>query len=494
MINSVSLNQERILLERHRARLAAATEPFSHLRFGLNLQGILDGEHLRAVLHTMIARHTALTTAAFENKQLSHDDRKRRLELFLKMGLFDPGLFLQTVEQKFDVDIRVEDLTPCDPAQRTETIHDLVNSYDTSVFAAEQRPKMRAHLIKKDTDSHLLLIYLDHLFADGLSLDVCRRDFCSIFGAGDCFATPPGLNKCLSFQSFVEWQNRTLQTSYFDNSIAFWRRQWSEFAGGRIAFEEFPFSESGLQSPEEILGTKVESFDENDVLRLRNCARSSKTTLFVMFLAAYSILLRAYTNKSVLAVWCHLANRVLPGTAGTVGLFKNSHILGVEILPGMSGTDLIAHLRRIVAQAIVHQEMPLEHLWTALRCIPRDGDAAVLIDFRTTIAADHTVGDLKISSARLPPICRSPRFSAFGLYIVDEGDRLSTSVQYLTSRFRESGVQEFLRQLKNVCMELALHPERPVARLKCLEEFPAGRTADSGHLGEFTVLPNGIKP
>ena len=218
----------------------------------------------------------------------------------------------------------------------------------------------------------------------------------------------------------------------------------------------------------------------------------------MIFLAACALALSHCTGKPAVAIWSHLANRRLPQTETAVGFFINSHLLGIDLSENPTGVELLGQVRRVVAGSLLHEQIPLLHLWRVLKCAPRFYDTAVLIDFLSEAmlsgGGDFRVSPgVEISIASLPDSL-SPRFSALGLYIVEERARFSMSAQYAASRFQDDGVRELLENLKVLVLKLVTNADALSSQL--VQDGNAAKNIgrSSNEMEEFILLDKRLIP
>jgi hypothetical protein len=437
------------------------------MRLGLRLRGRLDRATLQHALNELVMRHPAFRVLFLESAHISSEERERRLTAFGRTGIWEPGLYSQFVLQHVEAPVREFDLSASDAAAQSEALEVQIRQEYGRRFEYWKPPLIRASLFRLGEAEHVLILVIDHIVCDGFSLPVIKRDLKRLYAyfSGDSNALPEMPR--LSFPEFVIWQNRAAACSYFDADVRYWRDRWAQFAGGRMAFHDFPFALPRSHTPNFVFAADQLRFTEADSEFIRAFARRSGVTLFIVFLAAFALALSKYTGKSAVAIWSHLANRTRPGAQDAVGYFINSHILGIDLSADVSGIELLDQARTVLHQALTHQEMPLPYLWRVLRCAPRFSDAMVLMDFMETRrpVAPVMPGLIEIDDFPLRH-SPSPRFSALGLYVVDEGNRFLVSAKYATARFPTEAIRELLQNLNTTVLRLAGEPEAKISRLR----------------------------
>ena len=486
---SLSPNQERVLLSNAAMRQASFNVPPPLVRFGLRLTGGVDPRMVRDALTRVVERHPALRCSFSENIVVPAVERHERLETFRRTGIFQTGLFVQTVHRRVVLSLNEFDWAAMDHGDRQNAIHSLVRQEDLRPFGNSDTCRMRASLIRTGASEALLLLVFDHAAFDGFSARIVRREFERVLqNPADADSLTGGISAAGGFPEFAEWQRRMLATNYFRRSIAFWRDQWAGFAQYRIAREDLPFSVPLPERPELTFATERVALDATNAAGLRDFAASAGTTAFTICLAALASVLGTYTGRSKIAIWSHLLNRVQAPTQDAVGFFVNTHLLGIDLQSADTGRELIRHVAGVVASSLAHQELPLPCLWNALRCVPHVGDAQILLDFRALPPQSNEHGPVVRVDRWSLPDQTTPRLSSLGAYVLDAGDRIELAVTYWTACFAKRGVEHFLSDLRQRILALVHNPDG------LCDNGTGTKGAPNSRMGHFLVLDSECIP
>ena len=482
-------NQESTLVSRAGHESSQYLPP-SLIRFGFRLDGQINVEAVRAALSRFVERHPALRSSFAENILLPREERNRRIAAFNRTGVFEPGVFVQQVHHDVAPAVFTVDCTGLPPAERNDAFLRIIRSEDLRPFNHSDQSRVRALFIRTAADQSLLILVFDHVVFDGYSGSItCGQLEHLLSERSDAAAEPsPTVLPC-GFPSFAEWQNRAFRTSYFRSSICFWRDQWARFARYRVSYEDLPFSRPAEQEADHRFATAHASLDESASAAVKAFAGDAKTTLYAVCLAALARVLSEYTGWSSVVVWTHLLNRVQPGTMHAVGFFNNTHILGIELPPSVTGRELVHQVGRVITAALAHQELPLPFLWRTLKCAPMYYDARILMDFRTLAPRAPTNESSPLSIERLAlPEPLTPRLSQLGIYVTDHGNTLQLSASFRAARFLESGIKDFLGQLRGALLDLVTDPDAPCRRPSTVDRAP------QPGMGEFRLVDSAYIP
>jgi NRPS condensation-like uncharacterized protein len=166
-------------------------------------------------------------------------------------------------------------------------VHHIIKDF-IRPFDLKQVPLLRSLLIKIGENKHILVSDMHHIISDATSHNRIMEDFTNLYAGLELEPLR------LHYRDFSEWQHRMAGSDKIKKQEAYWRE----------VLNDIPT----LHLPTDYLRPPVQSF-EGDVLyftidkeireNLRKIERDSGTTLFMILLAAYNILLMKYSGQEV---------------------------------------------------------------------------------------------------------------------------------------------------------------------------------------------------
>jgi len=493
----LSINQERVLLGRELSARNSIDPPTDNLAVGTMLSGPLYLDVLEGVLNTILRRHLGLRSSIFPNAAISHSDRQARLQVFANTGLFESGMFLQSIVDDVRLSIQLVDLSSIDPAKCDNEIRLVLQEQKGRPFDFRKPPPMRACLLKLEERKHLLLLIVGHIVADGWSMNVLHKEIRLLYEAA-----LNGVSKLpcipISFADFSVWQNTMLRTSHFNEDARYWRQQWAEFGSARIGLQHLPFVRPTPKRPDFAFSSVRTRFSSDEAAKVRAFVQCSRSTLYMFFVMVYIVILHHYTGKQRLAIWAHFSNRVQIGVEHTVGYFINTHLLGFVCSDSLHSAEFLKQVRSVVMNASVHQQMPILHLWKRLRCHPRFGDANLLLDLYTTRDNNESgttpSGELRFQQISLPGAALA-RFSRLGIYVENHEEGLSLQAQYASPQFPESAVVRMMEDMKVIAMAIIAEPEQLISSFAHVaEKYSGKRDPRPRGMDEFVIAGSDLIP
>jgi hypothetical protein len=208
-------------------------------------------------------------------------------------------------------------------------------------------PLWRVALLRLSDTDHLVAVSMFHMIADGWSTGVFLRDLNTAYrartGEGPALAT--------------------LRLSYAEATTAptygavearrradYWKRHLTPLP------EPWPYPPQPAHPGTDVTAEASLSLrmPGDLVPRLHAFARRQQVTPFVLFLAAYRILLGARTGWSRLVLGTATAGRDAPGAEDLIGQFTNNIYVDSAIAPTASLVDAIAAVRAATFSAMRH--------------------------------------------------------------------------------------------------------------------------------------------
>jgi hypothetical protein len=479
-------NQEQLLIsrewiERHSEALPASSTPVA-----LTLEGRLDPAALERALNEIIRRHQALRVRFFRTRGMLAPEREARLRAFGR-GIFLPGLYEQSVSEHAEIELQRLDLSDLRAPFAGEEVRNIFYEEATRRFDYSKPPLIRATLLRRGLEDHLLILVMDHAVADGWSMRLLRHELVQLYESFCSGAVHPLPRPEMQYPDYAIWQRGDESAPYFDAAAAHWKQLWERFASARIALGELPFALPAAPFVSTSFGSELMTLDPETCRAIRALSREARVTPHTFFLAVYATVLQSYVRRDRLALWSHFSNRQRAETQNTIGYFAHSHLLGIEFTRTMTAVELLHQIRTSMLAAYEHQELPLAMLWNRLHCWPRYADARLLVDYQRTDESwenQRQPSGLLIRRASVPEVAQG-RFSSLGLYIKDDGEQMSLSVQYARERFPQAAVQHLAEDLRAAVGRFLAGPGERISKFVEQPRYPESSVRPSPGMGEF---------
>ncbi|MGF7036753.1 acyl carrier protein, partial [Paenibacillus mucilaginosus] len=382
----------------------------------MRIDGPLDPERVQNAFRELIARHETLRTS---------------------FPLVD-GEPVQKIEPSAEFSVS---MTEAQEDEVQERIDGFVRPFDLT-----KAPLMRAELIRLGEEEHLLQFDMHHIISDGASLGTLIREFTELYQGREL---PP---LSIQYKDYAVWQQDTGRSVY-DGQEAYWLERLS----GELPALDLPtdYPRPALRSFE---GARL-SFPVGEELTaaLRRLAEETGTTLFMVMLAAYSVLLSHHSGQEEIVVGTPIAGRRTADVEPLIGMFVNT--LALRQFPE-EGKTFRAYLEEVKEEALgafEHQDYPFDELVEMLGGA-RDHSRSPLFD-TLLVVQNREDEEVRVDNLIFKPLARDYDIAKFdlSLYVVEEAEALECSLEYAVKLFRESTVtklaEDFIQVLEAVTQD-----------------------------------------
>ena len=313
--------------------------PAFNIAIRFHLEGPLRVATLEQAFNALVCRHETLRTT------------------FVVMD----GTPMQVIAPHMSITLNVDDLCSL-PAAGLQGQADLRAAEEGRLpFDLDQGPLIRARLLRLDTESHMLLVTVHHIIADGWSTSILLQELVAIYEAY-CLGQPvPLLELPLQYGDFAIWQEQWLQSDDLERQLSYWTSQLANLPALEIPPDRpRPVVLTSNGQLESILLAK------NLTGSLEKICQREHVTLFMLTLSALNILLKRRCGSNDVFVGTLISGRSRVELESMIGPFINSLVLRCDLSDDPPFFDLLARVREVVLQAFEHQDLPFERVVEAL--------------------------------------------------------------------------------------------------------------------------------
>ncbi|GFN29878.1 non-ribosomal peptide synthetase [Paenibacillus xylaniclasticus] len=300
-------------------------------------------------------------------------------------------------------------------------------------FDLSQAPLMRVQIVTiEDTDiaysseQHIVMLDMHHAISDGVSMGLLMEELSQLYSG----KTLEPLR--IQYKDYSAWQQARSRSEEMEKQRSYWLKQ----CAGELPVLELP-TDFVRPPVQQFTGDRfLFTADAGLTAQLNQMAQETQSTLFIVLMAAYHVLLARYSGQADTIVGTPMAGRLHADTERLIGLFVNT--LAIRAYPEGSKpiTAFIEEMKEIVLGAQEHQEYPFEELISELD-IPRDLSRNPL--FSTLFALQNVEQiELQLEGLDTSPYPFELHSSKFDLSIesVEIDGELHFSLEYATHLFK----------------------------------------------------------
>jgi acyl-CoA synthetase (AMP-forming)/AMP-acid ligase II/acyl carrier protein len=342
----------------------------------------------------------------------------------------------------------------------------------------ESGPVFRATLFERSACDYVFLMTAHHIVMDGWSLWIVLDELMALYrarksGIDARLPTPPA-----DYAEFVRWQEETLAGPEGDKLWSYWQSELD-----RLPVIDLPIAQ---QRPLARTFNGSEHWfriDRDLTEELKQLAVANQTTLYVVLLSVFKVLLHRYTGLDDLVVGSPLSARTRVEFEGAVGCFVNLVLIRADLGGAPSFVELLDQVRRKVLNAFEYGDYPF-HLLAEKLQMDRDPSRPPLFQISfilqkpqrvkeaVSLDLNHEVrpsglGDLHI---KILPVGRKFARTDLELEMMEVDNDLSASIQFNTDLFRAEDIARMAGHYQRLLKGVVATPSKKIWQLPILTD------------------------
>jgi len=400
-----------------------------HLPQTFWIDGPLDIDRLEDSFRTIIARHESLRTG---------------------FKIIDGELVTSRIaEPRFSVERHIAD------AEGAEAIaRDFLRPFDLAVA-----PLLRVAVVSVSDSRHLLLADAHHIAVDGLSFNVIAAELMALYQGNRLPPVGYDLGQCLRLQAEAD------AAAAGGRDEAFWR----ETLAGDLPLLDLPLDFARPAEPDFAGDNVVLTLDAAVTRRLKDLSRATGTSLYIVLLAAYQVLLHRLSGQDDILVAGAVSGRGKADLAAAVGMFVNTVIFRLHPTAEQPFSRFLDAVRQTCLSVYDHQDYPFERMTTLNGTRPPDRNALfdTMLSYENAGERAFRITDLTFTRRDIHP---PAAMFDFNLDIIEENEVLTLRFCYATALFRRETVARWAGYFERIVAGILGDPDRPLGRFEIVGE------------------------
>jgi acyl transferase domain-containing protein/acyl carrier protein len=304
-------------------------------------------------------------------------------------------------------------------------------------------PLLRAGLVKISPEKYVLLFDIHHIAADGSSVMIILiREFAALYDGKE----QPEL--AFQYKDFSEWQNSEIGKAYLERQKEFWLNRFKTDQNMATPDIYTDFPRPAVRS---FAGETISfKFDSTFSQQLNQLVKETGTTLYMVLLAALTIVLSKFSGHEDIVVGTSVAGREQPEFQDIVGLFINALPMRNYPAAGKTFSGFLTEVKENTLESFENQGYPFGELIKELGLI-RDIGRHPLYD------AELIVQNMELPEFELEGL----RFTQYGydlkttpmdivLEAIEGQAGIFFDLSYCTELFKREPMEKFSEFFKQV--------------------------------------------
>ncbi len=357
-----------------------------------------------------------------------------------------------------EIPLPIVDFTHLKPAEQEALGQEALLENSRQLFNLATDLPLRLRMLKFGAEDHLLLLALHHIVADGWSLDLLRRDLLKAYQALLAGQTDPLPPLPITFGMIAE-QERNRAPDAFNHRIAIWQRRLTlPLPSIDTLFRKQP---AQLDPTEEPFPAATLLLPVEQSQAIAALARAHQTSVFMVLLSAYKLLLARLTGNPDVMVGTVVAGRIAPGAADVIGTFAQNRPLRTDLTSCDRFEEILQRVGITMREALEDEDLPFGSIAALVppRVPPRSNPI-----FDTTYShysdapeASQTPPGLSLSVME-NPIRHTKVALTFNSFL--RGDRLELILCALVKFFSQEQIERLRDQFVYLLQQILEKPDR----------------------------------
>ncbi|WP_414578855.1 condensation domain-containing protein, partial [Anabaena sp. CCY 9402-a] len=405
----------------------------------VQMTGVLDISALEQALQEVIRRHEVLRTS------------------FAKVD----GHAVQVIHPHTNLTLPIVDLQECSDEVKQLAILDAEKPFDLT-----QAPLMRVTLLKLSEQSHVLLMNMHHIVADGWSIGILIQEISTLYTVFIQGKPSPLPALPIQYADFAVWQRQWLQGEVFSKKINYWQKQLADAPPllelptdrPRPAIQTFRGSSRDFPLPLELTE------------QLNRLSQKFGVTLFMTLEAAFVTLLHRYSGQTDILIGSPIANRDRLEINTLIGFFVNTLVLRSRLENNPPFIELLQQVKQVALDAYAHQEVPFEQIVDTLQ-LKRNLSHTPL--FQVMFALQNApMSKLELPGLQLSQLPIEAITSKFDLTVsmTETPQGLIGNWEYNTDLFDDETISRMAGHFQNLITAIVANPQETVQQLPLLSD------------------------
>jgi acyl carrier protein len=292
-----------------------------------------------------------------------------------------------------------------------------IAKYSFSFF--NDKNMISAILIKNDTDDNALIIVVNHVAIDGLSMTILRNELFMLYEAFSRHKTSPLSDLPIQYADFAVWEREHFSGDRLESKLAYWRQIARKPLNTTLPADRKP---TAISYAGDIVPVTIPAELST---RLRQFGRECKVTLFTVLFAGFIASIHAFSGYRSNFFCIPVANRSRR-TRSLIGCFMNFQFVYIDLSGNPTFLELIERLNKTLHD--VYDNYVPFHFIT--QQIPPQGP---VVDFQLLNSPDESIDAIAAPEG----LTLSPfklQTQVFALFPIDV--RMQDSSEAITGQFK----------------------------------------------------------
>lgn len=328
------------------------------------------------------------------------------------------------------------------------------------IFDLSKPPLFRVKILKIKEEEYIVLFDMHHIISDGTSMQIIKREFSDIYNGKKLDELD------IQYKDYSAWQNNQMSSIEIKEQLNY----WSETLQGDLPVLNFPydFPRPNVQNYE---GSSI-LFEINNELteKLNMISKETGTTLYMVLLAAYNVLLAKYTGQEDIIVGSPIAGRNHPNIGNLIGMFINTLPMRNYPKSDMNFDGFLQEVKANCVNAYKNSDCQFEKIVEKVNVL-RDPSRNPLFD-AMLVLQNMSNEQLMIDEAVAETYNIDSKVSLVDMtmWLEEIEGKIKGTMEYSNRLFCERKIKRFVNQFLQVLKDITIKLDKKIGEIEFVDE------------------------
>ena len=422
----------------------------------MRMQGRIDIALLEKAYALLTQRHEALRT---------------------RFGEADGVPYTEVLDQILP-DFELFDIPGADPNIGQDEIARLIESQMPAPFDLSKPPLISVSMLRLGPEDHVMFCRIHHIVSDGWSLALISRELLKIYEALMEGRNPDLPKVEVHSLDHALWEHDRADSGAWRGDLDYWVEQLKDAP----ALTELPTDRPHPERPSYRGARATLDFSSDLVEVLQKTARDSRTTLYMIVLAALQVLLHRHSKQETVLIGSPVANRMNQKFENTIGCLINNIVLRGDLEQDMPFRAYLQQVKETLLEAQNHSGPPFDMVVEALRPERTPRHAAVFQVLFTLMSFPENNAEAAGFATTPIPFQNGATRTDLSIEMTEFRGLLKTTYEYATDLFDAATISRLHDRFETLLWSICRDPDQNIQELDIVS------AADKAQMAELSSV------
>lgn len=354
-----------------------------------------------------------------------------------------------------------------DCRDKPEHVSKLIDQATNEGFNLETGLKLKAVLIRHEQEEYSLFLACHHIVTDGWSIDILMNDISTYYNQ---LIIKKPLNNVddsqVTWVDYVHWLEKDMERNIWPEAKEYWQKRLN----GAPALHGLPLDYT--RPPTQSFNVERFTFTYPLTLTssLRKVAQDNGSSLYVVLLCAFSLLISKLSGEEDMILGSSVANRPREEFSKIIGLFTNVLAMRMKINKESTFLDFLENTHENYLEDIDHQFLPFGDVVLLCDQVERSLVYSPLVQIAFAMQ-NNEFGGIQFDESHCSTTHLALTKSQYdlGVSVSESENGLIMHWDYATDIFKKSTINCFSNYLENIFQEICTEPNKKIKNLSLLK-------------------------